>query len=163
MLGMSKIWTSSASTMSISAPLNFGTQSPRAEQAHWSRPSEVRAHFYIEIIYLDVSLTVKPGHFATDAASCPQFLRHKSFFASPSVLSQFSCRPNTVVQHAGEFVVTYPRGYHAGFNLGLNCAESVNFALESWIELGRKAKACGCVDFRCASAYSVDQLLTISV
>lgn len=45
-------------------------------------------------------------------------------------------------------MITYPRGYHAGFNLGFNCAESVNFALESWIELGRVAKACQCVDFR---------------
>jgi hypothetical protein len=88
------------------------------------------------------------GYFPQDASDCPQFLRHKSFFASPSILSQSNCRPNTVVQHAGEFIITYPRGYHAGFNLGLNCAESVNFALESWLDLGRKAKACECVDFR---------------
>lgn len=46
-------------------------------------------------------------------------------------------------------MITYPRGYHAGFNLGLNCAESVNFALESWIELGRAAKACECIGDRC--------------
>lgn len=94
---------------------------------------------------------MNPGYFPKDASSCPQFLRHKSFFASPTVLSQSSCRPNILVQHAGEFVITFPRGYHAGFNLGLNCAESVNFALESWIELGRKAKACNCVDFRFVS------------
>ncbi|KAF9651005.1 JmjC-domain-containing protein [Thelephora ganbajun] len=97
------------------------------------------------------------NYFPKDASSCAQFLRHKSFFASPSVLSQSSCRPNTLVQRAGEFVITYPRGYHAGFNLGLNCAESVNFALESWIELGRKAKACDCVDF--SVRIDVDQLL----
>jgi len=45
-------------------------------------------------------------------------------------------------------MITYPRGYHAGFNFGLNCAESVNFALDSWIEMGRKAKACECVEDR---------------
>jgi len=55
-------------------------------------------------------------------------------------------------------VITYPRGYHAGFNLGLNCAESVNFALESWIELGRKAKACNCVDFRFVPEYNLATL-----
>ena len=64
------------------------------------------------------------------------------------MLAKTSCRPNTLVQQAGEFVITYPRGYHAGFNLGFNCAESVNFALDSWIEHGRKAQACNCVNFR---------------
>jgi hypothetical protein len=53
-----------------------------------------------------------------------------------------------LVQQCGEFVVTFPRGYHAGFNLGLNCAESVNFALESWLDIGRRAKACECVSDR---------------
>ncbi|KAI0065221.1 JmjC-domain-containing protein [Artomyces pyxidatus] len=85
------------------------------------------------------------GHFPEGPSKCPQFLRHKAYLASPTHLSQASCRPNTLVQNSGEFVITYPRGYHAGFNLGLNCAESVNFALDSWLELGRKAKVCNCV------------------
>lgn len=79
---------------------------------------------------------------------CPQFLRHKSYLASPSHLLSGSCRPNTLVQKAGEFVITFPRGYHAGFNMGFNCAESVNFALDSWLPLGRKARFCKCVDDR---------------
>ncbi|KAF8840428.1 JmjC-domain-containing protein [Paxillus ammoniavirescens] len=85
------------------------------------------------------------GYFPKDTSQCPQFLRHKSFLASPTLLAQSSCRPNFLVQREREFVITYPRGYHAGFNLGFNCAESVNFALESWVELGRKAKACQCI------------------
>lgn len=88
------------------------------------------------------------GYFPKEVSNCSQFLRHKSFLASPKILAQSSCQPNTLVQHAGEFVVTFPRGYHAGFNLGFNCAESVNFALNSWIDMGRVAKACECVDFR---------------
>ncbi|KAG6833173.1 hypothetical protein H0H87_010561 [Tephrocybe sp. NHM501043] len=84
------------------------------------------------------------GYFPKDS-KCSQFLRHKSFLVSPTTLAQSSCRPNFLVQHAGEFVITFPRGYHAGFNLGFNCAESVNFALDSWIELGRRAKVCECV------------------
>jgi JmjC domain, hydroxylase len=84
------------------------------------------------------------GYFPRDNTNCPQFLRHKSFLASPTLLSQSSVRPNVLVQHAGEFVVTFPRGYHAGFNLGFNCAESVNFALDSWIELGLRAAFCTC-------------------
>lgn len=112
-----------------------------------------------------------PGHISTCHSSdliglfpgagknCSQFLRHKSYLASPNVLSKSSCRPNYLVQQAGEFVVTFPRGYHAGFNLGFNCAESVNFALESWLEVGKKAKACGCVNFRCVYFLYVPDVL----
>lgn len=96
------------------------------------------------------------GHFP-EPSRCPQFLRHKSYLASPMMLAKASCRPNILVQHAGEFVITYPRGYHAGFNLGFNCAESVNFALDSWIELGRKAQACNCVNY--SVRIDVDELL----
>ncbi|EJD00680.1 JmjC-domain-containing protein [Fomitiporia mediterranea MF3/22] len=95
--------------------------------------------------------------FPRDGAKCRQFLRHKSFLASPTLLAQSGCKPNMLVQHAGEFVVTYPRGYHAGFNLGFNCAESVNFALESWLDIGRKAQACGCVGD--SVRINVDELL----
>ena len=98
----------------------------------------------LSLLLLTIFLT---GHFP-EPSRCPQFLRHKSYLASPMMLAKTSCRPNTLVQHAGEFVITFPRGYHAGFNLGFNCAESVNFALDSWIELGRKAQACNCVNFR---------------
>ncbi|KAJ7320925.1 JmjC domain, hydroxylase-domain-containing protein [Mycena albidolilacea] len=97
------------------------------------------------------------GYFPKDTSQCPQFLRHKSFLASPTLLAQSAVRPNHLVQHAGEFVITYPRGYHAGFNLGLNCAESVNFALDSWLDEGRKAAVCKCVDY--SVRIDVDQLL----
>ncbi|KAK7438038.1 hypothetical protein VKT23_018205 [Stygiomarasmius scandens] len=97
------------------------------------------------------------SYFPKDTSQCPQFLRHKSFLASPTLLAKSSCKPNHVVQHEGEFIITYPRGYHAGFNLGFNCAESVNFALTSWLELGRVAKACECVGD--SVRIDVDQLL----
>lgn len=87
------------------------------------------------------------SYFPTEANHCDQFMRHKSCTVSPFKLHAQGIRVNKLVQHQNEFVVTFPRGYHAGFNMGFNCAESVNFALPAWLEVGRKAKACTCVDF----------------
>ncbi|RCK58773.1 Histone demethylase JHD2 [Candida viswanathii] len=42
-------------------------------------------------------------------------------------------------QNPNEFVVTYPRVYHAGFNCGFNFNEAVNFATDSWLEFGEKS------------------------
>lgn len=44
-----------------------------------------------------------------------------------------------ITQEAGQFMVTFPYAYHAGFNHGFNCAESTNFATERWIEYGKQA------------------------
>ncbi len=40
--------------------------------------------------------------------------------------------------------MTFPYGYHCGFNQGLNCAESTNFASVRWIDFGKKASRCTC-------------------
>lgn len=88
------------------------------------------------------------GYFPREAKQCDQFLRHKAYVMSPTRLAKDGIHVNMLVHNQGEFVITYPRGYHAGFNMGFNCAESVNFALDSWVELGRRAKVCQCVSHR---------------
>ncbi len=40
------------------------------------------------------------------------------------------------VQRPGEFVVTFPRAYHAGFSHGFSIGEAVNFATGDWFLFG---------------------------
>ncbi|KAG0767316.1 hypothetical protein G6F57_003195 [Rhizopus arrhizus] len=77
---------------------------------------------------------------------CHEFLRHKTFIISPRVLEENGIPVDRCVQQPGEWMITFPFGYHSGYNLDLNCAESVNFALDSWVPIGKEAKACGCIE-----------------
>lgn len=77
--------------------------------------------------------------------NCHEFLRHKTFIASPEFLKKNGIRCNSVVHNQGEFVITYPYGYHAGFNYGFNLAESVNFALDDWLEIAKNTHKCECI------------------
>lgn len=42
-------------------------------------------------------------------------------------------------QRPGEFVITFPKAYHCGFNQGLNFNEAVNFALPNWLPFGAES------------------------
>ncbi|KAF9292416.1 Lysine-specific demethylase 4B [Mortierella alpina] len=89
---------------------------------------------------------IAQGIFSSDYKNCPQFLRHKTYLLSPSKLATDGVPVNRLVQHEGEFVLTFPFAYHSGYNLGFNCAESINFALNDWIPIGRKAESCKCIN-----------------
>ncbi|OBS82106.1 hypothetical protein A6R68_23902, partial [Neotoma lepida] len=72
------------------------------------------------------------------------------FDSQPDLLHQLVTlmNPNTLMSHgvpvvrtnqcAGEFVVTFPRAYHSGFNQGYNFAEAVNFCTADWLPAGRQ-------------------------
>lgn len=85
--------------------------------------------------------------FYDEYRQCGQFLRHKTFLVSPQFLKKHNITCNKIVHYAHEFVITYPYGYHAGFNYGYNLAESVNFALDDWFPIGEVAGKCECVQF----------------
>ncbi|XP_020500094.2 lysine-specific demethylase 4A isoform X1 [Labrus bergylta] len=84
------------------------------------------------------------GFFPGSSQNCEAFLRHKMTLISPSILKKYSIPFDKITQEAGEFMVTFPYAYHAGFNHGFNCAESTNFATERWIEYGKHAVLCSC-------------------
>ncbi|XP_025191836.1 lysine-specific demethylase 4C-like [Melanaphis sacchari] len=84
------------------------------------------------------------GFFQSDASACSAFLRHKMTVISPHMLKQYSIPFNKITQEKGEFMITFPFGYHAGFNHGFNMAESTNFASPRWVEYGKRASQCHC-------------------
>uniref|UniRef100_A0A5B7AGW7 Putative lysine-specific demethylase JMJ18 isoform X1 n=1 Tax=Davidia involucrata TaxID=16924 RepID=A0A5B7AGW7_DAVIN len=69
----------------------------------------------------------------------PDLLHELVTQLSPSVLKSEGVPVSRVIQHSGEFVLTFPRAYHSGFNCGFNCAEAVNVAPIDWLEHGQSA------------------------
>ncbi|KAF8341476.1 PLU-1-like protein-domain-containing protein [Cantharellus anzutake] len=54
----------------------------------------------------------------------------------PERIREAGVRVCAVNQRPGEFVITFPQAYHAGFNHGFNFNEAVNFALPAWLPFG---------------------------
>lgn len=69
----------------------------------------------------------------------PNLLHLLVTMLSPDKLKEYNVPVCTTVQNEGEFVITFPRAYHAGFNTGFNVAESVNFAVHDWLSWGHRA------------------------
>uniref|UniRef100_A0A8C1AA72 [histone H3]-trimethyl-L-lysine(4) demethylase n=1 Tax=Cyprinus carpio carpio TaxID=630221 RepID=A0A8C1AA72_CYPCA len=94
-----------------------------------------------------------PGFAAEQLEAVMKKLAPELFESQPDLLHQLVTimNPNTLMAHgvpiyrtnqcAGEFVITFPRSYHSGFNQGFNFAEAVNFCTVDWMPLGRQ-----CVD-----------------
>ncbi|KAL1829917.1 lysine-specific demethylase JMJ13 isoform X3 [Daucus carota subsp. sativus] len=60
----------------------------------------------------------------------------KTTMFPPNVLLEQGVPVYKAVQKPGEYVITFPRAYHAGFSHGFNCGEAVNFAIGDWFSLG---------------------------
>ncbi|XP_051119104.1 lysine-specific demethylase JMJ17 [Andrographis paniculata] len=66
----------------------------------------------------------------------PDLLFQLVTMLNPSVLQDKGVPVYSIIQEPGNFVITFPRSYHGGFNFGLNCAEAVNFAPADWLPHG---------------------------
>uniref|UniRef100_A0A3B4E1W0 [histone H3]-trimethyl-L-lysine(4) demethylase n=1 Tax=Pygocentrus nattereri TaxID=42514 RepID=A0A3B4E1W0_PYGNA len=104
-----------------------------------------------------------PGYAAEQLEMVMKKLAPELFESQPDLLHQLVTimNPNLLMEHgvpiyrtnqcAGEFVITFPRAYHSGFNQGFNFAEAVNFCTVDWIPLGRQ-----CVEhYRSLNRYCV--------
>ncbi|KAF9689624.1 hypothetical protein SADUNF_Sadunf01G0111700 [Salix dunnii] len=63
----------------------------------------------------------------------------KTTLFSPNILLEHDVPVYKAVQKPGEFIISFPRAYHAGFSHGFNCGEAVNFAIGDWFPLGAVA------------------------
>ncbi|KAK7889279.1 hypothetical protein WMY93_024839 [Mugilogobius chulae] len=95
------------------------------------------------------------GFFPGSSQSCDAFLRHKMTLVSPAILKKYDIPFEKVTQHKGQFIVTFPYAYHAGFNHGFNCAESSSFATLRWIDYGKQATQ---VTVRLSAGYGEDPM-----
>ena len=84
------------------------------------------------------------SHFSAAAAHCSEFLRHKRYLLSPSILNKAGIKYRTQIQRPGDAIITFPGSYHFGFNTGFNVAESTNFAVPEWYPIGAETNVCMC-------------------
>ncbi|CAJ1941914.1 unnamed protein product [Sphenostylis stenocarpa] len=60
----------------------------------------------------------------------------KTTMFPPNILLEHEVPVYKAVQNPGDYIITFPRAYHAGFSHGFNCGEAVNFAIGDWFPLG---------------------------
>ncbi|PNY29801.1 Lid2 complex component lid2 [Tolypocladium capitatum] len=66
----------------------------------------------------------------------PDLLFQLVTLLTPEQLKKAGVRVYALDQRAGQFVITFPQAYHAGFNHGFNFNEAVNFAPCDWEPFG---------------------------
>ena len=90
--------------------------------------------------------------------SQPDLLFQLVTLLPPDRLKKAGVNVYALDQRAGQFVITFPQAYHAGFNHGFNFNEAVNFAPEDWAPYG-EAGVERLQEFRKQPCFSHDELL----
>ncbi|KAF6807177.1 PLU-1-like protein [Colletotrichum sojae] len=88
----------------------------------------------------------------------PDLLFQLVTLLTPEQLKKAGVRVYAADQRAGQFVITFPQAYHAGFNHGFNFNEAVNFAPSDWEPYGHAGVERLQV-FRRQPCFSHDELL----
>ena len=103
--------------------------------------------------------TVLSNNFPKQKAQCNEFSRHKSSFIMPKLFKRSGIKLYKSVQRANEIMITSPGAYHAGFNLGFNCAEAVNFATPSWLPISINAAPCTCGTMESSVSVDIEHII----
>lgn len=90
--------------------------------------------------------------------SQPDLLFQLVTLLTPEQLQKAGVRVFALDQRAGEFVITFPQAYHAGFNHGFNFNEAVNFAPSDWEPFGEHGVQ-RLQDYRRQPCFAHDELL----
>ena len=90
--------------------------------------------------------------------SQPDLLFQLVTLLPPDRLKKAGVNVYALDQRAGQFVITFPQAYHAGFNHGFNFNEAVNFAPDDWEPYG-EAGVERLQEFRKQPCFSHDELL----
>ncbi|KAF1812331.1 PLU-1-domain-containing protein [Eremomyces bilateralis CBS 781.70] len=88
----------------------------------------------------------------------PDLLYQLVTLFTPDKLRKYGVNVYAADQRAGQFIVTFPQAYHAGFNHGFNLNEAVNFAPSDWEPYGETG-VLRLRDFRRPPCFSHDELL----
>nr|XP_043618518.1 putative lysine-specific demethylase JMJ16 [Erigeron canadensis] len=103
---------------------------------HWGAPKMWYAVAGKDAIKLETAMR---KHLPDLFAEQPDLLHKLVTQLSPSILKSEGVPVHRCTQNPGEFVLTFPRSYHSGFNCGFNCAEAVNVAPVDWLPHGHIA------------------------
>ncbi|KAL3423104.1 PLU-1-like protein [Phlyctema vagabunda] len=88
----------------------------------------------------------------------PDLLFQLVTLSTPEDLKKADVKIYALDQRAGQFVITFPQAYHAGFNHGFNFNEAVNFAPRDWEPFGDSGVE-RLQQFRRQPCFSHDELL----
>ncbi|CAL8078546.1 unnamed protein product [Calicophoron daubneyi] len=122
---------------------------------HWGEP---KTWYGVSRLYAEDFERAMRKHVPELFDQSPDLLHHITTNMNPNILQNEGVPVYRIDQHCGEFVITFPRAYHSGFNQGFNFAEAVNICPPDWLPIGR-----ACVDHYAAikryCVFSNDELL----